>query len=77
MTRRPPSWWPRQRRDGYAAARMLAVVLNIGGVAVLVAVLLTLVHATRTEAVALAVLAVAGIIAAARVDAARKRAGRR
>jgi len=77
VTRRQRSWWPRQRRDGYAAARMLGIVLNVGGLAILVAALLTLVHATRTQAAALAVLAVAGIIAAARVDAARKRAGRR
>ena len=77
MTRPDPSWWPRERREGYAAARMLGIVLNVGGLAILVVVILTLVHATRTQAVALAVLAVAGIIAAARVDHARKRAGRR
>jgi len=72
-----PSWWARERREGYAAARMLAIVLNIGALTLIVAALLTLVHATRAEAWALIVLAVAGVGAAMHADRARKRAGRR
>jgi len=77
VSRTDPPQWPEERRQGYAAARMLGVVLIVTGTALITAGVLVLVHATRTEAWALLVLAVAGVIAANRVDRARKRAGRR
>lgn len=69
--------WQEQRREGYAAARMLGVVLIVTGTALITAGVLALVHATRTEVWALIVLALAGVAAANAVDAARKRTGRR